>query len=259
MRFDFATSWRRLAGWAVVAALSAAGFASTGHASDRRGIVSLADAAKAFDDTALRVNSSAATEIARWTGPIYVAIADRGGLAGHAGEIEAAIRSMAAIARVPVERVSMDDPRRNIAVRATTGGNSGLPTCRSHINWNDAGQMVSVEVMVDLETPSRVTRCINHEVMHSFGFRAHPRGVVSVLSYSHTSQAALTELDRVLLETLYDARLQPNMSIATASVVGCGIIAEKIGASAGDVATVCANRGAKPAERVALSETRVTH
>ncbi|HKU97859.1 MAG TPA: DUF2927 domain-containing protein [Vineibacter sp.] len=233
---------------ALVAFAIGLGCATAGaaHGSDRFGRLSLEGVARAFDDAALRVNTAPATELARWTSPIYLAIAGDAGMSGIAAEAEAAVRTLAAIAQVPVTRVAWHDARANFLVRPGSGDGVSKSPCRSTVDWTDSGRMVRAEIYVNLENPGRITRCLNHEAMHSFGFRAHAHAAVSVLSYTHAAQAEVTAVDRVMLETLYDQRLKPGMAIAAAAPIACAIIAEKIGASAADTATVCASRGEAP-------------
>jgi len=216
------------------------------HGSDGPGRLSLDGVARAFDDAALRVNTAPASELARWTGPIYLAIADDAGMSAIAADAEAAVRALAVIAQVSVTRVAWRDARANFLVRPGSGNGAGKSPCRSTVDWTDAGRMVRAEIYVNLEIPGRITRCLNHEAMHSFGFRAHAHAALSVLSYTYATQADLTAVDRIMLETLYDRRLKPGMTVAAAAPIACAIIAEKIGASAADTATACPGRGAAP-------------
>lgn len=248
---------RRIAALSVLGFGLACGSVGPAQASDWQNRVSLQDAAKAFDDAALRINTSPAAELARWTSPIFLAIVDKSGMSDHASEAEASVRAIAAVARVSVTRVSPTDPRANFVLRASDTGYDGKPPCRSSVDWTGAGSMTRIEIRVNLVNPGRITRCINHEVMHGFGFRGHPHGSFSVLSYKHANQAQLTDVDLVMLEALYDPRLQPGMKPAAASALACSIMAEKIHATPDAVATVCGNRGAAPKrELVAFGGSR---
>ncbi|MCW5748837.1 MAG: DUF2927 domain-containing protein [Alphaproteobacteria bacterium] len=215
--------------------------------------MTLEDAAKAFDDAALRIDTAPATELARWTTPIFLAVSDHAGMNAYAGEVEAAVRAMAAIAGVTVNRVAWQDPRANFVVRPNTSEYAGKSPCRSSVDWTDAGLMMRAEIHVNLANPGRITRCINHEVMHGFGFRGHPHSSFSVLSYKYAAQAQLTDTDRVILQTLYDPRLQPGMRTPAASQVACSIIAEKLHSQPADAAAACGHRGAVAARRGTLA------
>jgi hypothetical protein len=217
------------------------GFAAAGSASDFMSSTSLADAARAFDDAALRVSDSRPASLVRWTGPIYLAISDADGLRGLAAEIEASVRTQAAIARVPVTRVDFNDPRRNFVVAPADRG--GRAACLAGIN-SQAGRIVSVDVAIYLNGRGSLTRCINHEVMHGFGFRSHAHEAMSILSYKMKKQTQISALDRTLIETMYDARLQPGMTPEAATATAWRILAEKLGVSAAETNAECGNRAA---------------
>lgn len=212
------------------------GFATVSPASDTLTRGALPDAARAFEDAALRVNDAQPAEPVRWTRPIFLAVADAGGMRALAPEIEASVKYMAAIARVSVTRVDINDPRRNFVVRQADP--AGRAACRAGI-YSQAGHITSVDVEIWLGGRGSLSRCINHEVMHGFGFRSHAHAAVSILSYKQARQTQLSAIDRVLLETLYDARIQPGMNLAAAAATSCGIIAEKLGVPAREAAGHC--------------------
>src|SRR5512134_2061639 len=66
---------------------------------------SLEQAIKAFDEAAMRVNDVELERIARWTGPIRLAVADYSGMNRIAAEVESTVRELAAIARLHIVRV----------------------------------------------------------------------------------------------------------------------------------------------------------
>jgi hypothetical protein len=78
--------------------------------------------------------------------------------------------------------------------------------------------------------------------MHAFGLRSHAHAAVSVLSYRQTKQTRPSTIDRLMIETLYDARLHPGTEPTAASRVACAIMAEKLGASAAERARHCEGR-----------------
>jgi hypothetical protein len=242
-------TWRRTATLIGISLGMVCAQIGPGQASDWPGKVSLEDAARAFDDAALRVDTSPAIEIARWTRPIYLSIAETSGMADHAAEVEATVRSLAAITRVSVTRVAWGDSRANFIVRANASDYAGKSPCRSSVDWTDLGHMVRAEIFVNMANPARITRCITHESMHGFGFRGHAHASFSVLSYKYAGQAQLTDTDRLMLEALYDPRLKTGMKVAAASPVACGIMAEKLRASPDETAALCGGRGSAPAKR----------
>jgi hypothetical protein len=213
----------------------------------------LRDAARAFDDAALRVDTAPATELARWTGPINLAVPEQAGMLEYAAEVETAVRTLAAIAGVAVHRVAPHDPRANFVVRASSVPVAGKSPCRSSVDWSADGHMLRAELVINLANPGRITRCINHETMHGFGFRAHAHEAFSVLSYRHANQATLTATDRLMLETLYDRRLKPGMRLAEAAPVACRILAEKLRAPTDETTSMCSGRGSTPPPRQLVS------
>jgi hypothetical protein len=230
---------RREAARAALVLALVCGFTAAGRASDTLSPALLQDAARAFDDAALRVNDAQPADLVRWTGAIFLAVADTDGMRPLAAEIEAAVRTLAAIARVPVSRVDVNDPRRNFLVRQADAG--GRAACRASV-YSSAGRIAGVEVEIHLGAREAPTRCINHEVMHGFGFRSHAHAALSILSYKQSRQTQLSALDRVMLETLYDPRLRPGMKAAEAMQAACTVIAGKVGLGAGEAAAQCANR-----------------
>ncbi len=235
---------RRHAARASLAVGFMCSFATAGLASDTLSRGSLPDVARAFEDAALRVNDWQPAEPVRWTRPIFLAIADGGGMRALAPEIEASVRQMAAIARISVTRVDANDPRRNFVVRQADPG--GRAACRAGI-YSQAGHITSVEVEIWLGGRGSVSRCINHEVLHGFGFRSHAHAAASILSYKQTRQTDLSAVDRVMLETLYDPRLRPGMNVASATSTACSVIAEKLRVPARDAGAFCGGR--EPAGR----------
>ena len=214
-------------------------FAAAGVASDTLSRGSVTDVARAFEDAALRVNDWQPAEPVRWTRPIFLAIADTGGMRSLGSEIEASVRQMAAVARVSVTRVDANDPRRNFVVRQADPG--GRAACRAGI-YSQAGHITSVEVEIWLGGRGSLSRCINHEVLHGFGLRSHAHAAASILSYKQTRQTQLSAVDLVMLETLYDPRLQPGMNVASATSTACNVIAEKLNVPARDAVASCGGR-----------------
>ncbi len=226
---------RRAATRAALAAGFMCAIVNVAAASDTPLRASLIEAARAFDEAALHVNDSQPADLVRWAGPIFLAVSDIEGLQDLAPEVEASVRSLAEIAGITVVRVGTDDPRRNFLVREADP--AGRAACRASV-YSQAGRITRVEV--ELWRASRaIRRCANHEVMHAFGFRSHAHGAASILSYRQRHQAGFSELDRLLVATLYDPRLQAGMKPAAGSAAACGIIAERLGLTAQAAGTLC--------------------
>ncbi|MBX3501459.1 MAG: hypothetical protein KF889_18620 [Alphaproteobacteria bacterium] len=236
---------RHISAGVLAAGLAVSAIIPVTHATDapdqsRR----LEELVRAFDESAMRVNGSRAQELARWTGTIYLAIADTPGLERVAGEAENMVRTLAAFTRVNVERVAVSDPRRNFLIKASTRESNGRTPCLSAVDWDDWGRMATVEVHVNLTNAARLTRCINHEILHGFGLRSHPETAYSVLSYRYVNQAHLTEIDEVVLATLYDPRVPVTGSMPNIARIACGVMAEKLNMTAAAAEPICARRSA---------------
>lgn len=205
--------------------------------------ITLEQAMKAFDAAALRVDDYALADVARWTVPIYLAIAGYSGMSSVAPEIEAAIRDMARLAKVPMHRVEWGDPRANVRFRPSAGdlGSASNWPCRTSLSWGH-GALQYAEVTVNLANEGRITRCINHEIMHVFGLRSHAHASASVLSYTHSNFTRPSAIDRLMIETLYDTRLTPGTSAASATRIACSIMADKLGASESERTRQCQGR-----------------
>ncbi len=239
--------FRRLFAGAMAVALAFAPLTSASHAADAAGATQkLEDMVRAFDEMALKVNGSPATELARWTGPIYLSIADMPGVEQVSAEAEALVRNLAQLAGVPVHRVAANDRRRNFAIVPSTRGAAGSTPCLSQVDWDEHGRLTAVEVRLNLSNLARLTRCANHEIVHGFGLRAHPDTAFSVLSYRHANQAQLTETDRVVLEALYDRRVPATGSMDNTSRIACHVIAEKLQIQADAAAPVCGRPSMPP-------------
>ncbi len=214
------------------------------NASEMDSLRTLEDTFRAFQDTAMRVNNVRATELARWNGPIYLAYAE--GVERARPEVDAMVGTLATMAKVPVERVSASDPRVNFLVRASVRNSMGNTRCFAHIDWDGAGHMTRVELNLNMTNRERLTRCINHETVHGFGLRDHPDTAFSVLSYKYAMQAQLTDSDRIVLATLYDARLPITGQMDSIGQIACGLIAERLQISADRAAPVCNQRSTPP-------------
>lgn len=237
---------------AAVVALGSAYHAS--HAADAPGTAqTLEDMVRAFDEMALKVNGSRATELARWTGPIYLAIADTPGIEQVSADAEVLVRDLAQLARVPVYRVALNDRRRNFSIVASARDASGATPCVSQVDWDERGRVTAVEVRLNLSNHGRLTRCARHEIVHGFGLRAHPDTAFSVLSYRYSTQADLTDTDRVVLEALYDRRVPAIGSMENTARVACHVIAEKLQISADAAQPVCEHRPTPPRNSLFVS------
>jgi hypothetical protein len=218
--------------------------------------MSLVEAARAFDEAALRVNDVHPANLVRWAGPIFMAIAESDDIRPLAPQIEASVRLVAGFAGIPVALVAIDHPQANFLIRRTE--TAGRAACRTAI-YSRGGRIARVEVAIHPTPGAAVTRCINHEVMHAFGFRSHAHAAQSILSYRQTAMIEHSPLDRLLLETLYDPRLQPGMELSSAGVAACSILAEKLGVARRDAAAHCARRAPEGGRLAVYEDGMIDH
>ena len=93
-----------------------------------------------------------------------------------------------------------------------------------------------------------VEACLAHELMHTLGFKGHPERSLRSALRSGRAARALTINDRILIRTLYDARLAPGMSREEAVHAAREVIAGLLGRlkDAGDPIEALSRR--KPVE-----------
>jgi hypothetical protein len=85
-----------------------------------------------------------------------------------------------------------------------------LAACYTHSIYNGNGLKLS-QVFVGTERPGTLGACLDHELMHAFGFGHHSVVAPSVMS-PFRSHDTLTPVDEAALRTLYDQRLQIGMT-----------------------------------------------
>jgi hypothetical protein len=72
------------------------------------------------------------------------------------------------------------------------------------------GKIISAVVFLPSNDAEDFEDCIDHELMHAFGFDGHSHRLNSALSYMH-KQSRLTAWDEIMLRTLYDSRLSAGL------------------------------------------------
>ena len=195
--------------------------------------------ARAFDEGALRVNDAVPAALAKWTGTLYYAPLNSNAQPSIERQVIKAVREMAAIAGLELVVVDPDDKRANVVARFSENeGPSGSQSCYAQWWRTDDGKITRVEINVNFKSWRGIDRCIVHEALHGFGFQSHAHSADSVLSYV-SGRSTLTQVDRLLLETLYDRRLPAGTEPVVASRTACRVLAEKINAAPPDVRTVC--------------------
>ena len=85
-----------------------------------------------------------------------------------------------------------------------------LARCYTQIIYNEAG-LKQAHVVVNTETPGTLAACLDHELMHAFGFPHHSPIMPSVMSPFRRGDT-LTAADQAVIATLYDPRLTVGMT-----------------------------------------------
>ena len=102
--------------------------------------------------------------------------------------------------------------------------------CLAHSSWATAsGKFLRATLTInrnwrDLED---LKRCIRHEILHALGLLGHPHFADSILSYS-SGRRDLTEVDRTLLNVLYDPRLKGGFYRLPALLAARAVILEAV-------------------------------
>jgi len=85
-----------------------------------------------------------------------------------------------------------------------------LARCFTRILYTPAG-LRHAQIVVNTQTPGTLEACLDHELMHAFGFPHHSVVVASVMSPFRRTDS-LTVADQAALAALYDPRLQIGMT-----------------------------------------------
>jgi hypothetical protein len=67
-------------------------------------------------------------------------------------------------------------------------------------------QIVRARIRIAEESAERITRCVDHELLHTLGFRFHSAAIASVMSPLHEEQE-ISRWDVMAIRTLMSDRL----------------------------------------------------
>jgi hypothetical protein len=206
--------------------------------------VALVDAARAFDEAALRRQDDNAKPmpIRKWMGPIKLAFANPGASAALVEISRRGVGTLAGEAGIEVIEIAAPGPAANYIVYFDENGTRGQAGDCSGNGWWNNWVINKGELRINPARMRDIERCAIHEPMHTLGFFSHPHAALSVLSYVYKAQRTLTPLDKHLIHTLYDPRLTPGMKPAPASELACRILGERMAAAAADIEAVCRDR-----------------
>ncbi len=175
--------------------------------------------------------------IRRWDKPIRVRLT--GPMASsYTDMVMQKLNRMAALAGVKVTVLGPEDRTENLRVefletnQLYAGGRAA--GCIAHVNGGST--ITSVRLQINLAMGFGLRHCIVHELMHAMGFLGHPHDIDTVLSYRYQRED-LTEIDKILLKTMYDARVKPGMYQLSAMPVVREVVTDHLVAAGAPEAT----------------------
>ncbi|SDF94268.1 DUF2927 domain-containing protein [Thalassobaculum litoreum] len=151
--------------------------------------------------------------VRRWEGPLVWSAT---GSEPFQEAVAARMAVIAAIAGRDADRVGEDGDIRitQDPVGTTYPVQDNLTSCFARVVYG-GDQIIRVRIRIAEETPERVVRCIDHEMMHGLGFLSHSAAIASVMSPLHT-QERLSRWDIMAIRALMSERLAAGTSRETA-------------------------------------------
>lgn len=165
--------------------------------------------------------------IVKWNRPIRVKIAG-----AHSEKyrpvVEAQLRRVAELTGLSVRVLAPEQSAANYEIEFLSDEgfavrNDFVP-CLVTLTGDDP-VIERAKIKISVLEEDRIDDCIAHEIMHSLGFRYHSAIVSSVLSPAH-GEEDFTPWDEMMLQTLYDSRLQLDMTQEMAASIRREIIGE---------------------------------
>lgn len=179
----------------------------------------LARALDAFEQLALWHDTSGSASgdvvptgmIRRWNQGLRVRVAGN----SSTNERELTLRQLRAVAEIAGLSIAMlegegTDENFRIQFFPEYGAPPSIPNagCLARYWWSGTGAITKVELYIRSGMRG-FGRCVSHEMLHGFGFPAHPHELRSVMSYTYQGLDDFTELDRTALRTLYRGGVNP--------------------------------------------------
>ena len=148
--------------------------------------------------------------VTRWSGDIRVQVSGE-----TTDELNSLVlqrlQTFSQIVGVPVERVgSTGTPNLTVTFVADLDFevNRERVPCYVHILDKNNYEIVRAAIYISVVERDIIESCIDHELMHVFGFRYHSGLLRSTLSPFHEA-VALTAWDKIALSVLFDPRIAP--------------------------------------------------
>ncbi|MGF1563119.1 MAG: DUF2927 domain-containing protein [Geminicoccaceae bacterium] len=193
-----------------------------------------------FDEGVLSDEAKRERGIVKWTKPVDVSI--RGDAADrHAEALYDLLDELSALTGVTTDLHVNQNWAGDIDIYITdldfyrpfflTSDHSGkeLFTCAA-MPWHQDGVLRRSTIKINAGAVGDVTAwaCVLEEVVQSFGLMGEVDGETDTILHDGIGYAHLGIVDRVLIRTLYDARLRPGMSRQHALPVAREIIGEQL-------------------------------
>jgi hypothetical protein len=149
-------------------------------------------------------------KVTRWSGDIRVRVSGV-----TTGELDALVlerlQEISQVVGVPIARVEKGGPQNltvNFVEELDFEVNRERAPCFARITEKRNHEISRAEVYISVAEPDIIEHCIDHELMHVFGFRYHSSILLSTLSPFHSVER-ITAWDEIALSVLFDPRVTP--------------------------------------------------
>lgn len=167
--------------------------------------------------------------VIRWSGEIRLQIAGV-----TTDELDSLVyrrlQTLSQIAGLPVERAgNIGNPNLTLTFVEDLDFeiNHERVPCFARIMDHKDFEIFRAEIYISVVDPDIIEHCIDHELMHVFGFGYHSSILISALSPFHNAER-ITAWDEVALSTLFDPRIEPGAERGAVSPVIQEIVRERL-------------------------------
>jgi len=151
--------------------------------------------------------------LVRWNVPLRVSLdgLDAAAYRNHVGDLLTEFTRLTGLRANLVEAPGDANLTIDLLDDATFKVNGAATTCVANVR-DSKGDIQRVRIHIAVTEPSRVERCLAHELYHAFGLRFHSAAAASVLSAVH-GEIRPTAADKQALAMLYDPGLHPGAAL----------------------------------------------
>lgn len=140
---------------------------------------------------------------------------------------EAALLKIAKIANVQVRKVkTVGDANFKIYIdneKEFVINDNQLASCYTHAEASERGGIRKADIHLPFKMGRVAEKCVEHELLHGFGFRGHAHRIRSAMSYV-AGQDEMSRWDRILLKALYHPTMPTAADRDDALAVARGLI-----------------------------------